>query len=247
VPTDDQQVLVTGQAAAPAGFLVPGNGQIKPKAMNAVFDGSGAAGAFLPTLEIVSDAGIVVARCPAPSVAAGGSAEVSWFPRLAASAASPAGATSLSYAYINATNLTPASGENLVALDLPAGGFKTSDASLFAYALFSGVHGIHVLTAGTYLVVAGGWFDSGNATTAQFAQMDLTTSGRFTNELALCPYVNFGGGDWEASTLFATLWQGGGAAINGPNMLLLQACESSTGGANLDAGLQVIAISTVVA
>lgn len=80
--TDDQQILVVGQAAAPAGFIVPGNGQIKPKAMNAVFDGTNAAGDFLPALEIVSDAGIVVARVAASTVTMGNSAEVTWAPFL---------------------------------------------------------------------------------------------------------------------------------------------------------------------
>lgn len=89
--TDDKQILVAGTAPTPADFLIPGNGQIQPKAVNAVFDGSGAASAFLPTLEIVSDAGVVVARCPAPSVAAGGSAEVSWFPRVGGGGSSSGG------------------------------------------------------------------------------------------------------------------------------------------------------------
>ena len=80
MPTDDQQILVAGTAPVPADWLVPGNGQIKPKVVNAVFDGTGAAGDFLPTLEIVSDAGVVVGRYPAPAVVAGASAEVSWFP-----------------------------------------------------------------------------------------------------------------------------------------------------------------------
>jgi hypothetical protein len=88
--TDDRQILVTGKASAPADFLVPGNGQITPKAINAVYDGTGAATAFLPTLEVVSDAGVVVARCPTTNaVAAGGSAEVSWFPSLGQSLSKP--------------------------------------------------------------------------------------------------------------------------------------------------------------
>ena len=82
MPTDDQQILVTGQAAAPAFIRIPGNGQIKPKAANAIFDGTNAAGAFMPAIEIVSDAGIVVARVAASTVTAGSSAEVTWAPFL---------------------------------------------------------------------------------------------------------------------------------------------------------------------
>lgn len=93
MPTGDQQILVTGVASAPADFLIPGNGQIQPKAINAVFDGAGASGDFAPTLEIVSDAGIVVARIPAATVKAGDSAEVTFAPFLEPTAASAASGT----------------------------------------------------------------------------------------------------------------------------------------------------------
>lgn len=88
MPTDDRQILVAGTASAPAGFTVPGNGQIQPKAIFATYDGSGAAASFLPALEVISDGGETVGIYPsAASVAAGGSADVSWFPWLGAAAA----------------------------------------------------------------------------------------------------------------------------------------------------------------
>ena len=78
--TDDRQVLVTGTAPAPAEFMVPGNGQIRPKAVFAHYDGTAAASAYLPVLKILSDGGELVAIAPAVgSVAAAGSADVSWF------------------------------------------------------------------------------------------------------------------------------------------------------------------------
>jgi len=81
VATDDRQVLVTGTAPAPATFRIPGNGQLRPKAVFASFDGTGAAGTFLPALKIISDAGEVVGVYPTDTaVAAGASASVSWFP-----------------------------------------------------------------------------------------------------------------------------------------------------------------------
>lgn len=86
--TDDRQVLVTGQENAPAAFTVPGNGQIRPKAVFATFDGSGAAGDFKPALIIRSDAGELVGICAADDVVvAGESADVSWFPRVGDSGA----------------------------------------------------------------------------------------------------------------------------------------------------------------
>jgi len=81
VATDDQQVLVTGQADAPASFRVPGNGQIQPKAVYASFDGTSAVGDFLPALKIISDGGETVGVYPTETaVVAGASADVSWFP-----------------------------------------------------------------------------------------------------------------------------------------------------------------------
>lgn len=83
--TDDRQVLVTGVAATPASFVIPGSGQIQPKSVFAHYDGSGAASPFLPALKIVSDGGEVVGIYPASqTVPAGGSADVSWFPRVSA-------------------------------------------------------------------------------------------------------------------------------------------------------------------
>lgn len=83
MPTDDQQVLVTGVASAPASFTIPGNGQIQPKTIFATFDGSGAASPFLPCMKVISDGGKTVGIYPTTSpVAAGGSADVSWFPHI---------------------------------------------------------------------------------------------------------------------------------------------------------------------
>lgn len=92
MPTGDQQILVAGTAPAPADFLIPGNGQLQPKAVNAIFDGTGASGDFAPTLEIISDAGVVVSRVPASTVKAGDAAEVTFAPFLEATGAA-SGAT----------------------------------------------------------------------------------------------------------------------------------------------------------
>jgi hypothetical protein len=80
VATDDRQILVTGQASAPASFLIPGNGQIRPKAVFATFDGTGASGSFFPLLQIVSDGGETICEAGADiPISAGGSGDVSWF------------------------------------------------------------------------------------------------------------------------------------------------------------------------
>lgn len=80
----DRQFSVGGVAAAPAAWVIPEALEIVAKTAYASFDGSAAAGAFLPCLRIISDSGHVVAEAVASTeVVAGASADVSWFRGLA--------------------------------------------------------------------------------------------------------------------------------------------------------------------
>lgn len=88
---DRQLAFTTGPV--PTSVQVSGPDRVTPKAVNASFDGSGAAGPFLPCLIIVGRTGHEVARIPAPQVAAGASAEVSWFPRVGGSVSGGGGVT----------------------------------------------------------------------------------------------------------------------------------------------------------
>ena len=78
--TDDRQIIITGTAPAPAQWTVPGSGQIRPKSVFATFNGTGAAAAYCRALKIISDGGqtVCIART-SETVAAGASADVSWF------------------------------------------------------------------------------------------------------------------------------------------------------------------------
>jgi hypothetical protein len=68
---------------------------ITPSAAFATFNGTGASGSFLPCITYYTQDGLVFARAfPATAVAAGASADVSWFPGLTSSPS--AGATSTS-------------------------------------------------------------------------------------------------------------------------------------------------------
>lgn len=85
----DVTILAAGSEAAPLSYEVPNTQEIVPLTVNATFDGTSATTAFAPTVEIVSDSGIVIARVPTTSsVAAGGSAEVTFAPFLGRAAAS---------------------------------------------------------------------------------------------------------------------------------------------------------------
>jgi hypothetical protein len=128
--TDDQQVLVTGQASAPASWTVPGNGQITPRVVFASYDGTAAAAAFYPALKIVSDAGETVGIYPCgSSVAAGGSADVSWFPGVSAQAAS---STIGAAAYIQRTSTDTFGPVGNHTMTFTSGTFITNDSAVFS-------------------------------------------------------------------------------------------------------------------
>src|SRR6266700_1149263 len=94
VAINAQAVINAGQ-----GYVVPDSQEIIIRAVRASYNGAAAAGSYVPTLQIVTDGGLVVAECPVSSmVAAGASADVSWFPRVTA----PTTATTTSSGDINA-------------------------------------------------------------------------------------------------------------------------------------------------
>lgn len=75
-------LIARDTAAVPKDYLVPAAQEIEPIIVRADIDGSGAAGSFEPTLQVLSPAGDVIFSVPAATVAAGGSASVSWAPFL---------------------------------------------------------------------------------------------------------------------------------------------------------------------
>lgn len=70
---------------APYAYTLAASEAFQPQTVTATFDGSGAGGTFLPTLSLYAQDGTLLGRWPvadADEVAAGGSAEVSWFRNL---------------------------------------------------------------------------------------------------------------------------------------------------------------------
>lgn len=81
MPSADAVLTRSGPVAVPLDYTVPVGSEIQPIAVTASFDCSSALVACLPTLEIIAQNGAVIARCPAVApIAAGGSADVTWFP-----------------------------------------------------------------------------------------------------------------------------------------------------------------------
>lgn len=83
-------ILPAGVSAAPLSYTIPGSLIAELLSVAATFDGSGAGSDFKPCVDILSPNGDLIARCPASSVTAGQSAEVSFFPLAPAASAAPA-------------------------------------------------------------------------------------------------------------------------------------------------------------
>lgn len=98
-----------GSGGSMVTYTVPGSAVVTPYTVSATFDGTGAGGSFLPCLTFKTITGAVIARCPAPEVASGSTAEVSWFPHVA-SATSSAGTEQK---FIGAMIRASAAGQNI--------------------------------------------------------------------------------------------------------------------------------------
>ena len=152
--TDDVQRLVTGSEATPASFLIPGNGQIRPKTIFASYDGSGAGGDFLPALKIISDGGETVGIFATDSkVVAGASADVTWFPGVTAAATAPTpSAPVMPYAVVDLASYTWPQFASVV--DFTGATVTTTDSSVFTNNLaVDPTQPILLPKAGIYLAV----------------------------------------------------------------------------------------------
>lgn len=79
--TDQQQL--TGTGATPQTIVVESAQQLLPKAAFATFDGSGAAGDFLPVVKLIGPGNVVAAQAVGDVVTAGASVDQTWFRGLA--------------------------------------------------------------------------------------------------------------------------------------------------------------------
>lgn len=112
MPSSDRVILAAAQSALPLDYTVPATQEVEPLIVTASFDGASASGTFVPTLEIISDAGIVVARVPTTTqVSAGGSADVTFAPFLRGDvvAAPPSGTAAVPSILYDFTVSTPQS------------------------------------------------------------------------------------------------------------------------------------------
>lgn len=80
----DLQILATATSPAPLAYPIPGGLAILLKAATASFDGTGAGSSWQPAVTILGPSGRAIGTFTAAALAAGASADVSWFPRVAA-------------------------------------------------------------------------------------------------------------------------------------------------------------------
>jgi hypothetical protein len=170
----DVQVRPLGTESCPADAVIPQSSEWIVKAVYASFDGTSAAGSFKPLVRVKSDAGLIVAESAQDTtVAAGASADCSWFPRVAAVAA--AGSSVWTWGEAG----TPTAGVNVPAisggspgtavLGMESTSIYLSDSSVFAVGSIdiSGTtyYGIGINTPGHYLAkgqaISGGTSSSG--------------------------------------------------------------------------------------
>lgn len=79
----DIAIRATATASVPRDYTIPGAQELLPKVISASLDGSAAATAYIPTLQILEPGGHVMFSAPAQtSYPAGASVDVNWFPGL---------------------------------------------------------------------------------------------------------------------------------------------------------------------
>jgi hypothetical protein len=137
--------------AAPSTYTLAPNEAFVPESVTASFDGSGAAGAFLPTLSVYAQSGELLARSPASEVAAGSSAEVTFAPLLRAAQGAAAGTSGYPFcqAGIGGFYNVPSGVNTTIGID--PGTLIDSGSGIFVEdTTGGGVSGISITEAGTY-------------------------------------------------------------------------------------------------
>lgn len=146
----ETQILPVGTLATPADVTLDANQTITAEVLFAHFDGTLAAGLFVPTVQIISDSGATVLEVPQDAtVAAAASVEASWAPFLkTASAAAAAVVPTLPTAQFSTGTFSTVNGTTNANWTAR----KTNDSSYYAIDGTDASHA-NILKAGTYQVM----------------------------------------------------------------------------------------------
>lgn len=126
----ETQILPVGTLNTPADVTLDANQTITPEVLFAHFNGAGAAGSYVPTVEIISDSGATVLEVAQDStIAAGTSVEASWAPFLkTASSGTPTPPVAPSFKGVSISQVGQVNVNAGVVTDLllPCSNFSTS-------------------------------------------------------------------------------------------------------------------------
>ena len=172
----DVPLVNRASISAPKDYTLPQAQSIVLRAVQAEIDGTSAAGTFLPVVQLISDAGDVMwtALDRNTTIAAGGTATVTWFPNVKPEASSSGGGGALSWAYISGSTPTTVNAGTTKKLTATAGNFYTNAPTIFDTATNNTISGIRMLANGHYLVLSTA---APNATPAAGSLYDLVTVG----------------------------------------------------------------------
>jgi hypothetical protein len=188
----DAQIHPIGDESAPADYIIPAGAELLLKGVYAKFDGTGAAGSYLPLVRIISDAGSTVIEAVSDTtIAAGASADASWFPHLGGGSGSGTGATPAASAYL--WTQTPHTFTGTSGFSATWAHFQTTDTSVFGTLPFNsfappptnqpGDVNLLLLKDGLYAVSASAVWASGTANfygQVQVPHADYLTDGKPT-------------------------------------------------------------------
>jgi hypothetical protein len=128
----DKQIHPIGTENAPADYVIPDSAELLLKSVHAHFDGTGAAGPFVPLVRIISDARSTTDEIPQDvTIAAGASADATWFPHVGAAATStpPASSVVMPYASVSVAGYMWPVGDTFVVFGF--GSVFTTDPTVF--------------------------------------------------------------------------------------------------------------------
>jgi hypothetical protein len=149
----DRQIHPIGDEPAPADYTIPGSAELLLKSVHAHFDGSGAAGSFVPLVRIISDAGSTTDEIPQDvTVAAGASADATWFPHVGGGG----GAATTNAEWFIARRTTTLNMAASTTTTIPWSDLNSSDSSLFSLTTVSNAND-GVLVSGQGVVFMTGW------------------------------------------------------------------------------------------
>lgn len=224
----DVTLAAKATQAAPLDYPIPAAAELVLKALTADFDGTGAGGSFVPSVQILLPNNVVVGTFPlGQTIAAGASADVSWFPGVTPKTTAAAAAT-ISYANVDAGTTSVTSGVQK-AFDLNANPIVTNNPTTFTLdvntdgGFMNGLHGLGIHVAGWFLIT----FSIGGSRTA-FANpytkvLDMTFQGNAGT-------VNFvGGSNWTGAQDTPGVDDGSGNGLWAMNLTQLVQTTGSTG------------------